>query len=70
MDFALSTKHVVQGRRKGDPRKVRIVARLRRETTLALEWMAERLCTGAAIHVASLLQRYQQKGPNSELTLF
>ena len=34
--------------------------------TLTLEWIAERLCMGAATHVASLLHRCQQKGPNSE----
>ena len=38
----------LQGRRKGDPRKVRIAARLRRETTLTLEWIAERRCMGPA----------------------
>ena len=37
---------------------------------MTLERIAERLCMGAATHVASLLQRYQQKGPNSEGTLF
>ena len=60
----------LQGRRKGDPRKIRIAARLRRETTMTLEWIAERLCMGAATHLASLLQRYQQKSPNSGETLF
>jgi len=38
----------LQGRRKGDPRKVRIAARLRRETALTLEWIAERRCMGPA----------------------
>ena len=38
----------LQGRRKGDPRKVRIAAHLRRETTLTLEWTAERRCMGPA----------------------
>jgi hypothetical protein len=59
----------LQDRRKGDSRKVRIAARLRRETTLTLEWMSERLCLEAATHVGSLLQRYKQKGPNDEGTL-
>jgi hypothetical protein len=60
----------LQGRRKSDPQKVRIASRLRRETTMALEWIADRLCMGAATHVASLLQRHNQKGPSSEETLF
>ena len=50
--------------------KVRIALRLRRETTMTLEWIADRLCMGAATHVASLLQRHNQKGPSSEETLF
>jgi len=33
----------VQGRRKSDPRKLRLAAPLRRETTMTLEWIAERL---------------------------
>src|ERR1035437_1433893 len=58
------------GRRKGDPQKVRIAACLRRETTLTLEWAANRLCLGAPTHVASLLQRRNQKGRNTGETLF
>ena len=60
----------LQGRRKGDPHKVRIAARLRRETTMTLEWIADRLSMGAATHVASLLQRYNQKGASSGETWF
>jgi putative transposase len=56
----------LQGRRKSDPQKVRMAVRLRRETTMTLEWIAHRLCMGAATHVACLLQRQQQKGANSE----
>src|ERR1039458_9309824 len=37
---------------------------------MTLEWIADRLCMGAATHVASLLQRHNQKGPASEETLF
>ncbi len=29
--------------RKGDPRKVKVAARLRRETTMTLAWVAQRL---------------------------
>jgi REP element-mobilizing transposase RayT len=60
----------LQGRRKSDPQKVRIAARLRRETTMTLDWIAGRLSMGAATHVASLLQRVNQKGQGSEETLF
>jgi hypothetical protein len=56
----------LQGRRKGDLRKVRLAARLRRETSMTLEWIGERLWMVAAPHIVSLLQRYQQKGPNGE----
>jgi hypothetical protein len=53
----------LQGRRKSDPQKVRLAARLRRETTMTLEWIADRRCRGTATHVASLLHRQSQKGP-------
>ena len=56
----------LQDRRKSDPQQVRIAARLRRETTMTLERIADRLCLGAATHVDSLLQRQSQKGPSSE----
>ena len=59
----------LQGRRKSDPQKVRIASRLRRETMMTLEWIADRLCVRAATHVASLLQRHNQKGPSSDETL-
>ena len=60
----------LQGRRKSDPQKIRIAARLRRETTMTLEWIADRLCMGAATHVACLLQRQNQKAQNNEKSLF
>ena len=37
----------LMARRKGDPQKVRIAARLRRETTMTLLWIANRLHMGA-----------------------
>jgi REP element-mobilizing transposase RayT len=43
---------------------------LRRETTLTLEWIANRLHRGAATHVANLLQRVERKNQKSEKTLF
>jgi hypothetical protein len=59
----------LRGRRKSDPDKIRIAAQLRRETTMTLEWIANRLCMGAPTHLASLLQR-QNSAQNSEKTLF
>ena len=47
-----------------------IAAPLRRETTMTLEWIGERLCMGVAAHVAYLLQRHEQRGVESEETLF
>jgi hypothetical protein len=55
-----------QGRRKGDGQKIRIAARLRRETTMTLSWIAEQLHMGAASHVACLLYRDKKNGANSE----
>lgn len=45
----------LEQRRKGDPAKVRVAQRLRRETTMTLAWIAERLRMGTAAHVAHLL---------------
>jgi hypothetical protein len=59
----------LQGHRKGDGRKVRIAARLRRETTMTLAWIAERLRMGAPGHVACLLYR-SKDGEGSENKLF
>jgi hypothetical protein len=42
-------------RRKGDSAKVAIVQRLRRETTMTLAWIAQRLQIGTKTHVAHLL---------------
>jgi hypothetical protein len=36
---------------KGDPWKVRMAARLRRETTMTLKWIAERLCMDSWKHL-------------------
>jgi len=44
-------------RRKGDRQKIRIAVRLRRETTMTLAWIAERLQMGAPGHVSCLLYR-------------
>jgi len=41
--------------RKGDARKVKIARRLRKETTMTLQWIADRLKMGANTHVANRL---------------
>jgi hypothetical protein len=41
--------------RKGDREKVRIASRLRKETTMTLGWIAERLHMGTKTHLAHLL---------------
>jgi hypothetical protein len=50
------------GRPKGHAQKVRIAARLRRETTMTLTWIAQRLCMGAPGHVSCLLYRKTPQG--------
>jgi hypothetical protein len=41
--------------RKGDPGKVRMAVRLRKETTMSLSWIAQRLEMGTKSHLAHLL---------------
>ena len=47
----------LSGYRKGHPGKIRIAARLRRETTMTLVWIGSRLHMGAPGHVSHLLYR-------------
>jgi hypothetical protein len=42
-------------KRKGDPDKVALAMRLRRETTMTLAWIAQRLSMGTRTHLAHLL---------------
>jgi putative transposase len=51
-------------RRKGDPGKVAIAERLRRETTMTLAWIAHRLQMGTKTHLAHLLYRRRRNGRN------
>jgi hypothetical protein len=44
-------------RRKGDREKVKMAARLRRETTMTLKWIAERLSMGTWTNVANCLAK-------------
>ncbi len=45
------------GRRKGDLEKVKIARRLRKETTMTLDWIAQRLNMGAAGYAAQCLRQ-------------
>jgi REP element-mobilizing transposase RayT len=60
----------LQARSKGDGRKLSIAARLRRETTMTLAWIAQRLNMGTPGHVSCLLCRCQKNEPDSENKLF
>jgi hypothetical protein len=42
-------------RPRGDPKKLRITLRLRKETTMTLGWIAQRLLMGAKTHLSHLL---------------
>ncbi len=49
-------------RRKGDPEKIQIARRLRRETTVTLKWIASRLHMGSWTYVANLLSTTNGSG--------
>jgi hypothetical protein len=51
-------------RRKGDPEKLKIAAKLRAETTMTLSWIAARLQMGAASSLGNLFsaRRAAQRG--------
>jgi REP element-mobilizing transposase RayT len=42
-------------RRKGDPKKLKMALRLRRETTMTLSWIAQRLHMGTKTHLSHLI---------------
>jgi len=46
---------------KGDARKVHIAARIRKETTMSLKWIAEHLAMGSWTHVSNLLGAYHKQ---------
>jgi hypothetical protein len=45
-------------RRKGDPQKVKIALRLRKETAMTTAWIAARLQMGAKTYLSHLLYHY------------
>ena len=49
------TEQTLAERRKGDPAKVALAQRLRRETTMTVGWIAERLQMGTRTHLTHLL---------------
>jgi hypothetical protein len=51
----------LQRRRKGDKGKVAMARRLRKETTMSLKWIAQRLQMGSWTYVSNLLR---EKAPN------
>ena len=55
------TEAELANRRKGDPAKVAMAVRLRRETTMTLNWIAERLQMGTRTHLAHLLYWRERK---------
>ena len=46
---------------KGDARKVHIAARIRKETTMSLKWIAEHLAMGSWTHVSNLLGAHRKQ---------
>jgi hypothetical protein len=51
-------------RPKGDPVKVAVAAHLRRETTMTLKWISERLRIGACTHSNKRL--YEERKANTQ----
>jgi len=47
---------------KGDAQKVKIAARLRRETLVTVAWIAQRLCMGSVANVNTLLYHSRRRG--------
>jgi len=62
----LDTGHPLN-RTEGDPEKVAIAQRLRRETTMTLDWIAQRLRMGTRSHLAHLL--YWAAGERKKSTI-
>jgi hypothetical protein len=62
---ALQTEGIGQDRlsrwRKGHPFKLRLALRLRLETTVSVEWIAQRLKMGTRGHLANLLYQHARR---------
>jgi putative transposase len=55
------TEEDLKARRKSDPVKVRLAARLRAETTMTLKWISERLQMGAWTHLNKRLYEHRKE---------
>ena len=55
------TERDLQTRRKGDKDEVTIALKLRRETTMTYQWIAQRLVMGRFGHVSNLLAARRAK---------
>ena len=53
--------HLNPVRAKGDKGKVAVAVRLRRETTMTVEWVAQRLAMGSWSYVSNLLAAVQKQ---------
>jgi hypothetical protein len=56
----------LETRRKGDPFKVRLAERLRSETTMPLQWIAQRLRMGTRGHLTHLLYWRRRSKPKPD----
>ncbi|MDB6018036.1 MAG: hypothetical protein JWR19_2525 [Pedosphaera sp.] len=54
------TEAELKRRRKGDAKKLQVARLLRRETTMSLNWIAQRLKMGAAGSLANRLRREER----------
>src|SRR5207247_295694 len=61
------TEADLRRRRKSDPVKIGLAAQLRRETTMTLKWIAERLQTGAWTHLNKQLYEHRKEGGGSNV---
>lgn len=59
---ALWSEAELKLRQKGDPQKLQIARRLRTETTMTLQWIANRLHMGTKTHLSHLLYWQQRAG--------
>jgi hypothetical protein len=59
--FAHSGASVMTNQDKGDQVKVKLAQRLRRETTMSLKWLADRLHKGSWPYVSNLLHEKRKQ---------
>jgi hypothetical protein len=56
------------GHRKSDPDKLALAARLRRETTLSIKWIAARVRLGSSKSASAQLHRWMQANAQAGYT--